>query len=145
VGRRAWQTHQITAGSTAAREATAFTAPRHSTATAEEQAAVAVCRRVGEDAPRIRTTGSRIHGTSAIVHASEEIAPRVVMIRGESANRTAATSRDARDPVPCGPSASSSFTVPAKASVSSSVHHRRWVSQSGSQESRAKNSPCGKR
>ncbi|OLT52700.1 hypothetical protein BJF89_04305 [Corynebacterium sp. CNJ-954] len=135
--------HHTTAGTTAASVATALTAPRQSTATAEPSPATASRRVVGRGpGSRTRTTGSMIHGTSATVHASEEIAPSVVRMRGLRANRTAATSRDSRDPVPV---ASRSLTTPAKARNSSSAHHNRWVNQSGSGSSRAKNRPWGKR
>ena len=65
------------AGTHAASVAVALTAPRQ--ATARTDAAIL------DPVNRPATSGARIQGASATGQASEEMAPRVVSIRGESA------------------------------------------------------------
>ena len=84
------------------------------------------------------------HGASIIGNVSDEIDPSVVSTRGENVNAAAAISLDGRVPIP---SVSASRSAPQKPAVSSSAHHKRWVTQLGSPmvwPSR-KNAPCGNR
>ena len=88
--------------------------------------------------------GSNTHGASIIGRVSDEMDPRVVSTRGDSANAAAPITRDAGLPMP---SASATRNSPQKPTVSSSAHHSRWVIHPGT-ESRwpmAKKVPCGNR
>ena len=73
--------------------------------------------------------GSSTHGASMIGKVSDEIDPKVVNTRGESANAVAAITREVGLPIP---SASATRSNPQKPTVSSSAHHSRWVTQPGS-------------
>ena len=133
--------HQITAARHAVRVATALTAPISATASAERAAST----RSGARLPRsARITGSSTHGASIIGSVSDEMAPSVVSTRGDSANATAAMTREVGLPMP---SASATRTTPQNPTASSSAHHRRWVTQPGSpsRSPARKNAPWGKR
>ena len=137
-----WQAHQMMAGRHPVSVATALTAPINAIAT---PACAASMRGVRPLPPRIaRMTGSSTHGDSIIGRVSEEIEPRVVSTRGDSANATAATTRD--DVVPI-PRASATRSTPQKPTVSSNAHHSRCVTQPGSpsRSPARKNVPCGNR
>ena len=88
--------------------------------------------------------GSNTHGASIIGKVSDEIDPRVVSTRGDSANAAAAITRDVGLPIP---SASATRSNPQKPTVSSSAHHSRWVIQPGSPSRwpTRKKVPCGNR
>ena len=134
--------HHSTAGTHAARLATAFTAPiRASAIPARAASTLSGVRLPGCSA---RITGSSTHGASMIGSVSEEIEPTVVSTLGDSAKATAATSRDVGVPMR---RASATRSRPQQPAVSSSAHHSRWVTQPGrpAVSPIRKNSPCGKR
>jgi hypothetical protein len=93
-------------------------------------------------------TGSSTHGASIIGSVSDEIAPRVVSTRGDSANAPAAMMREVLVPIPRPPfKASATRNRPQNPTVSSSAHHSRCVIQPGSPSTSPmrKTVPCGKR
>jgi hypothetical protein len=100
--------------------------------------------RTEPDPRRASITGSSTHGASIIGNVSDEIAPRVVSTRGDSANATAAMTRDVGLPMP---STSATRSNPQNPITSSSAHHSRWVTQSGtpSTSPARKKVPCGNR
>ena len=89
-------------------------------------------------------TGSSTHGASIIGSVSDEIAPSVVRTRGDSANATAAMTREVGLPMP---KASATRSTPQNPTVISSAHHSRWVTQPGSpsRSPARKKVPCGNR
>jgi hypothetical protein len=89
-------------------------------------------------------TGSSTHGASIIGSVSDEMAPSVVSTRGDSANATAAITRDVGLPMP---NASATRSSPQNPTTSSNAHHSRWVIQPGtfSMSPSRKKVPCGKR
>ncbi|CPU44546.1 Uncharacterised protein [Mycobacteroides abscessus] len=116
--------HQMTATPQANAVATALTAPIKATATADNAAA-----RRGDMRPwKVRMSGSSTHGASIMGKVSEEIAPRVVSTRGDSAKATAAMIREPRVPIP---SASATRMRPQNPATMSSAHHSRCVTQAG--------------
>ncbi len=77
-------------------------------------------------------------------HASIEMGPRVLRMRGDRAYAKPATSRAGRG---AEPSAPHSLTTPRNATTSSSDHQARWTAHAGT-EARSpsqKNGPIGKR
>ena len=88
-----WHAHQITAARHAVSVATALTAPISATASADRAASSRSRARCPRSA---RITGSSTHGASIIGSVSDEIEPSVVSTRGDSANATAAMTRDVR-------------------------------------------------
>ncbi|GJJ34779.1 hypothetical protein CULCOIPH002_22030 [Corynebacterium ulcerans] len=137
------------AGTHAATVAVAFTAPMPITASNDAATPGKPCtggRRLAWGVPAtVPTTGISGHntqGASATGQASEEMAVKVVRIRGESAYNAAA---NAREPLELTPNLRVSSKKPEKAKPKSKVHHRRWAIQSGSGEARRKKAPCGKR
>ena len=136
------------AGMQAAAVLTALTAPVHSTARPDSNTARAVARQ-GSSSRRAATrrSGSRIHGASATGQVSDEIAPNVVITRGDNAYNNAASTREVCVPTPI---ASATRYAPVKAKQRVRLHHSAWISQpgartSGSKLNSAKNAPCGKR
>ena len=89
-------------------------------------------------------TGSSTHGASIIGSVSDEIAPSVVSTRGDSANATAAMTREVGLPMPRRLGTRSS---PQNPTTSSSAHHSRCVTQPGSPSTSParKKVPCGNR
>ena len=74
------------AGTQAAAVPTALTAPVHRTASPDNSTArVANFQPTASGLRATASSGSRIHGASATGHASDEIAPRVVRMRGDNA------------------------------------------------------------
>ncbi len=104
----------------------ALTAPISATARPARAASARTDRSV--DARNARIVGSNTQGASIIGKVSEEIDPRVVSTRGDSANATAAITRDAGLPIRI---ASATRISPQKPAVSSSAHHSRCVIQPG--------------
>ena len=141
-----WQAHHTRAGRQAARLATALTAPISARATADCAASIRSGRDpAGPDrASSALITGSKTQGASIIGSVSDEIEPRVVRTRGDSANAPAATRREVGVPIR---SASATRSRPQKPAVRSTAHHSRWVTQPGMPSSwpARKKAPCGKR
>ena len=139
-----WQAHQITAGRQAARLATALTAPISARAIPARAASIRSGTAPTGRFARATITGSSTHGASIIGSVSEEIEPRVVSTRGDSANAAAPTNREVRVPMP---SASATRSRPQKPAVSSSAHHSRWMTHPGTPSSwpSRKKAPCGNR
>ena len=95
------KTSTSAAGTQAAAVPTALTAPVHSTARPDSRTARAANFQPTASGRRATaSSGSRIHGASATGHASDEIAPRVVRMRGDSAYSSAARIREGRVPMP---------------------------------------------
>ena len=91
-----------------------------------------------------RTSGSRIHGSTAAGQASTEIVPSTDSTRGLSAYASAASSRVAGVPMPSAPA---SLTAPVKPTTSTSAHQPRCTTQPGRPSSwpSQKNGPIGHR
>jgi hypothetical protein len=132
--------HQSSAARQPVRVATAFTAPIRAMASADRAASM----RTDPDPRNARITGSSTHGASISGRVSDEMAPSVVSARGDSANATAAITRDEVVPMP---SASATRSTPQNPTPSSRAHHSRCVTQPGrpSTSPARKNAPCGKR
>ena len=117
------------AGTHAATVAVAFTAPMHATARVDTHGL----------RPKTPTT---THGASMEGHVSEEIAPSVVNVCGESTNAAAPHARASGVPVS---NVSASFKYPDQPIHRVSDHHIRCATQSGSGSVSRKNKPCGNR
>ena len=124
------------AGRQAASVAVALTAPMHATATTAGAASCHVSR------PG-RRKGRSTQGASMTGQVSEEIAPSVVSVRGESAKSSPPAMAARAGAV--GSTARTSRKNPPNPTASTRNHQRRCAIQSGSGSVRRKNRPCGKR
>ena len=134
------------AGTHAARVAVALTAPIAATANTD----AATARNAGPTLVMGCINGTITQGASMTVQVSEEIAPKVLIVRGENAYSIAASTMNAGElhslfcPL-LRPKRFSSVKNPENPAPTTISHHRRCAIQSGSGSVSRKNNPWGKR